>query len=188
MSSDFDVGSDHKAPSETGAETRAETRAENRAETERTGIYWKPSVWALARSAYVADLDHDPGSPGAFVSWLGRALEQHAARTPAQRVAISKDPQLRDLTGAGVNQSHPLRVRTIELVKEAVIADRGELGRVVSRSAFAAEAVVAAAQTARERLGRPLPPPPARLSNRPPLSRPRRRVPSGSDSAPTGAS
>ena len=114
------------------------------AETERTGIYWKPSLWALARSAYVADLDHDPGSPDAFVSWLGRALEQHAARTPAQRVEISEDPQLQNVTGAGVNRSHPLRVRTIELVEEAVIADRGELGRVVSRSAFAAEAIVAA--------------------------------------------
>lgn len=138
------------------------------AETERTGIYWKPSLWALARSAYVADLDHDPGSPDAFVSWLGRALEQHAARTPAQRVEISEDPQLQNVTGSGVNRSHPLRVRTIELVEEAVIADRGELGRVVSRSAFAAESVIAAARAARERLGRPLPPPPARLSNRPP--------------------
>lgn len=138
------------------------------AETERTGIYWKPSLWALARSAYVADLDHDPGSPDAFVSWLGRALEQHAARTPAQRVEISEDPQLQNVTGSGVNRSHPLRVRTIELVEEAVIADRGELSRVVSRSAFTAEAVVAAARGARERLGRPLPPPPARLSNRPP--------------------
>lgn len=138
------------------------------AETERTGIYWKPSLWALARSAYVADLDHDPGSPDAFVSWLGRALEQHSARTPAQRVKISEDPQLQNVTGSGVNRSHPLRVRTIELVEEAVIADRGELGRVVSRSAFAAEAVVAAARAARERMGRPLPPPPARLGNRPP--------------------
>lgn len=138
------------------------------AETERTGIYWKPPLWALARSAYVADLDHDPGSPDAFVSWLGRALEHHAARTPAQRVAIAADPQLQNVTGAGVNRSHPLHIRTIELVKEAMIADRGELGRVVSRSAFAAEAIVAAAHAARERIGRPLPPPPARLSNRPP--------------------
>ncbi|MEQ7845745.1 hypothetical protein [Nocardioides kribbensis] len=160
MSGDVDAGSGRQAPEGHGGEVGAET--------ERTGIYWRPSLWALARSAYVADLDHDPGSPDAFVSWLGRALEQHAARTPAQRVAISEDPQLQDATGAGVNRSHPLRVRTIELVEEAVIADRGELGRVVSRSAFAAEAVVAAARAARERIGRPLPPPPARLSNRPP--------------------
>ncbi len=159
-----------------GRQTSPEVSAETGAKTERTGIYWKPSLWALARSAYVADLDHDPGSPDAFVAWLGRALEQHAARTPAQRVAIAEDPQLQNVTGTGVNRSHPLEVRTIELVEEAVIADRGELGRVVSRSAFAAEAVVAAAHAARERLGRPLPPPPARLSNRPPR-RPTRSVP-----------
>lgn len=143
------------------------------AEAQRTGVYWKPSLWALARSAYVADLDRDPGCPDSFVAWLGRALEQHAARTPAQRVAIAEDPQLQDVAGTGVNRSHPLRVRTIELVEDAVIIDRRELGRVVSRSAFAAEAVVAAARAARERLGRPLPPPPVRLSNRPPRRRPR---------------
>lgn len=149
--------------------TESETHCDT--ETERIGIYWKPSVWALARSAYVADLDHDPDCPDAFVTWLGRTLEQYAARTPAQRVGISEDPQLQDVAGVGVNRSHPLRVRTVELVEEAVILDRGEFGRVVSRSAFAAEAVVAAAQAARERLGRPLPPPPARLGNRPPRRR-----------------
>lgn len=142
--------------------------------TERSGIYWKPSLWALARSAYVADLDTDPECPDAFVAWLGRALEWHAARTPTQRAAIADDPQLGAATGNGANRSHPLRVSTIEAVEDALILDRRELGRVVSRSAFAHEAVVAAAAAARERLGgRPLPPPPARLSNRPPRRRPR---------------
>lgn len=145
------------------------------ATTERSGIYWKPSLWALARSAYVADLDTDPECPDAFVAWLGRALEQHAARTPAQRAAIGEDPQLHNATGNGANRSHPLRVTTIEALEEALILDRLELGRVVSRSGFAHEAVVAAAATARERLGRPLPPPPARLSNRPPRRAPGRR-------------
>ncbi|WP_341925245.1 hypothetical protein [Nocardioides psychrotolerans] len=161
--------------SDAGAASGRHTSPGFGAETERIGIYWKPSLWALARSAYVADLDHDPGSPDAFVSWLGRALEQHAERTPAQRVALAGDLQLQNVTGSGFTRSHPLPVRTIELIEEAVIADRRELGRVVSRSAFTAEAVVAAAQAARERLGRPLPPPPARLSNRPPR-RPTRPV------------
>lgn len=151
--------------------------------TERSGIYWKPTLWALARSAYVADLDTDPDCPDAFVAWIGRALEQHAARTPAQRAAVAEDPQLRNAAGAGVNRSHPLKVRTVELVEEAVVLDRLELGRVVSRSAFAAEAVIAAAKAARERLGRPLPPPPARLSNRPPRRPPHqvRRLAPASD-------
>ncbi len=98
-------------------EMSTEPDGQRDAEAQRTGVYWKPSLWALARSAYVADLDRDPGCPDSFVAWLGRALEQHAARTPAQRVAIAEDPQLQDVAGTGVNRSHPLRVRTIELVE-----------------------------------------------------------------------
>lgn len=141
--------------------------------TERSGIYWKPTVWALARSAYVADLDRSR------VSGRVRRLARSGAREARcpYAVAASCDrggPQLGDAAGAGANRSHPLRTRTIQLVEEAVLRDRLELGRVVSRSAFAAEAVVAAAKAARERLGRPLPPPPIRLSNRPPRRRPPR--------------
>ena len=46
------------------------------------GIYWKPGVWDLARSAYIADLDTDAYSPGSFVGWLAQALEVHAKRSP----------------------------------------------------------------------------------------------------------
>ena len=38
------------------------------------GMYWKPGVRALARSAYLADLDTDADSPGSFVGWLAQAL------------------------------------------------------------------------------------------------------------------
>ncbi|WP_278258265.1 hypothetical protein [Nocardioides convexus] len=60
--------------------------------TTPVGIYWKPGVWDLARSAYVADLDTDPDSPGSFVGWLAQALEPaRQALTPAAR-RVSRPP------------------------------------------------------------------------------------------------
>ena len=142
------------------------------------GFYWKPGVWDLARSAYVADLDSDPESPGAFVGWLAQALELHARRSPQQRAdlagAAERNPA-QVSTRKSFNKKHDLSASTIEAVEDAIVADRQELGRVVARSAFAQEAVIAAAEEARRRLGRELPPPPQKLSNRPPRRRPARQ-------------
>ncbi len=71
--------------------------------TTPVGIYWKPGVWDLARSAYVADLDTDADSPGSFVGWLARALELHARRSPQQRAVII----VADAVHRGVD--HPAR-------------------------------------------------------------------------------
>lgn len=38
------------------------------------GIYWKPGVWDLARSADLAALDTDADSPSSFGGWLAQAL------------------------------------------------------------------------------------------------------------------
>jgi hypothetical protein len=141
------------------------------------GIYWKPGIWDLARSAYVADLDTDPESPGAFVGWLAQALELHARRSPEQRaelVAAAEQHPAQVSTRKSFNKKHDLPTSTIEAVEDAIVTDRQELGRVVPRSAFAQEAVIAAADEARRRLGRDLPPPPQKLSNRPPRRRPMR--------------
>jgi hypothetical protein len=48
------------------------------------------------------------------------------------------------------------------------VADCQQLGRMLARSAFAQEAVIVVAEEARWRLGRELPPPPQKLSKRPP--------------------
>ncbi len=142
------------------------------------GIYWKPGVWDLARSAYVADLDSDPDSPGSFVGWLAQALELHARRSPEKRAELAaageKHPALVSVTRRSVNTAHPLPASTMEEVDAAIITDREELGRALGRSAFTQEAVIAAAGAARDRLGRALPPPPQKLSNRPPRRRPAR--------------
>jgi hypothetical protein len=142
-------------------------------QTAEVGIYWHPAVWDLARSAYVADLDTDDDSPGSFVGWLDRALDRHARRTPAERAALA-DTARRDDTSESrkpFNRAHHLGASTVQAAENAIITDRGDLGRMVSVSEFVREAVVAAAADARRRYGRDLPPPPARLSNRPPRRR-----------------
>jgi hypothetical protein len=136
------------------------------------GVYWPAESWDLARSAYVADLDADPDSPASFAGWLGRALEQHAARSPAERAAAGEQPPERS-PGRGTSRGHRVGQAVIDAVEQAIVVDRRELGRVVSRSGFALEAVAAAASQARRRLGRPLPPPPRRLASRPPRRGPR---------------
>jgi signal transduction histidine kinase len=142
------------------------------------GIYWKPGVWDLARSAYVADLDTNADSPGSFVGWLAQALELHARRSPQQRAELAaageKHPALVSVTRKSFNKKLDLPASTIEALEVALAADRQELGRMLARSAFAQEAVIAAAEEARRRLGRDLPPPPQKLSNRPPRRRPAR--------------
>lgn len=141
------------------------------------GIYWDQQLWDLARSAYVADLDSDPASPDAFVGWLHQAIEKYAVRTPATRAQLLAEldaeagPEAGVGVGAGgrgISKTYPLKQRTIDALEQAIVDDRRDLGRMVSRSGFVQEAVRAAAAEARRRRGRELPPAPARLPNRPP--------------------
>lgn len=136
-----------------------------------TGTYWDRETWDLARSAYVADLDTDPDSPDAFVGWLHRALEQHVQRGPEGRAALQIPPARRPQQGepAGLSRTYPLRASTIDALEEAIIQDRQIARRMLSRSGFLREAVIAAARQAQARLatGATLPPAPERLPNRP---------------------
>jgi len=133
---------------------------------EQLGVYWPRSSWDLARSTYVADLDTDPDSPAVFADWLAGVIERHATRTPAERAHVAD--QIRDAEeGRGSSKAHRVGRTTIDQLESAIVDDRRH-GRIVSRSAFVREAVHAASKATRARLGRPLPPAPARLSNRPP--------------------
>lgn len=144
-------------------------------ETLRLSVYWRPPVWDLARSAYVADLDSVGESPRSFLGWLAQAVQLHVERSPrgraevADRMAewIAATPSHR----RSFNQSHPVPSFLVDQLEVAVVEDRRELGRLVARSGFVAESVFAAAEEARQRLGRDLPPPPAKLVNRPPHRR-----------------
>lgn len=133
------------------------------------GTYWEPATWEAARSAYIVDLDTDPISPGSFVGWLRHALQRHIDRTPANRASLGVPaPQRKQANGpAKLNKTFPLDVELIEALKAAIVEERVN-GRVLSRSGFIHEAVTAAADQAKERLGANLPTAPARLPNRPP--------------------
>ncbi|MDN5898475.1 MAG: hypothetical protein L0H74_00220 [Brachybacterium sp.] len=140
-----------------------------RASTRTIGIYWKPPVWDLARAAYTADLIDDPECPVGLIGWLDRALAEHARRSPKDRARLveAREWPADNTHRKGFNQAHPLGAETLEAVEEAITADLEELSRPGSRSRFAQEAVLVAAEQARRRRGRPLPPPPRELPNRP---------------------
>jgi hypothetical protein len=128
-----------------------------------TGTYWDSRTWDLARSAYIADLDTDPDSPDAFIGWLQRALVDYAGLGPLRRAELAASIVLEPVASRGFSKAFPLQVEVVEALEQAIIDDRRELGRVVSRAGFVREAVTHAAQCARLRLGRDLPPAPARL-------------------------
>lgn len=152
------------APSNPGT-----TPAASGANVDQLGVYWPRSTWDLARSAYVADLDSDLDSPKAFVGWLARVIARHIARTPAVRAKIA-DHIPATAEGRGSSKGHRVGRAMIDALEIAIIDDR-QYGRIVSRSAFVLEAVHVAGEEARARLGRPLPPPPAKLTNSPPRRR-----------------
>lgn len=133
------------------------------------GTYWDTGTWAAARSAYIADLDTDPTSPGSFVGWLHQALQRHIDRTPSGRAGLGIPvPQRKQANGpAKLNRTFPMDVGLVEGLEAAIVQDRVN-GRILSRSGFIHEAVTAAADQARERLGTNLPSAPVRLPNRPP--------------------
>jgi len=60
-----------------------------------------------------------------------------------------------------------LKATTVNALEDAILTDRRELGRVVSRPEFVRHAALAASDQAEQRLGRRLPPVPLRLPNRP---------------------
>jgi hypothetical protein len=133
-----------------------------------TGTYWDRRTWELARSAYIADLDADPDAPDAFIGWLQRALIEYAGLGPQRRAELAASIVSDPVAGPGFSKAFPLPVEIVQALEQAIIDDRRELGRMVSRAGFVREAVTHAAQRARQRLGRELPPAPPRLPTRPP--------------------
>ena len=141
-----------------GAIVQPVPRAENPQEAAcRREAARRPEVVALMRQQPPID----------NITWYQRWQAEVAA-------AGENHPALVSVTRKSFNKKHDLPASTIEAVEDALVADRQELGRMLARSAFAQEAVIVAAEDARRRLGRELPPPPQKLSNRPPRRRPAR--------------
>lgn len=116
-----------------------------------------------ARAAFLADWEH--GGPETFAAWIQEALRTHAARTPAERPTMP--------TGAsGQTRSFRISDSTRGIIESAHSSDCAA-GRWVSLSAWAAAAITAAADAARQRGPLPTPPPrlPGRLPSRKETSR-----------------
>lgn len=137
-------------------------------EVQRLGTYWRRTTFTAAKSAYLADLDTQPHSPGSFAGWIDRALRDHAALTAEQRQTLTRSlgPEDQD---AGVSRSFLLPTATVRAVEAAIVADRTETGTITTRTAFVSHAARAATTAAQRRYpGDTLPAAPTRLPNRPP--------------------
>lgn len=141
--------------------------AENVEETISTGAYWDPDTWQLARAAYVADLDNDPNAPDAFIGWIHRAIEQHAARGVRGRARLRVQLSPTGDGRRGFNRHHPLRASTRSALEQAIVEDRRSGGVVLSRSGFLREAVIAGIDASRRQAGRELTMVTDRLPNHP---------------------
>lgn len=132
------------------------------------GTYWDPLVWDQARGAYISDLDTDPECPDAFIEWLHHNLLAHARRGGAARAELDIQVPARRRDSQGISRTYPLRTDVLGAMDQAIIEDRVTFGRVLGRSGFIHEAMVAAIAQARRRRGTPLPTPPSRLPTKPP--------------------
>ena len=133
-----------------------------------TGAWWDPQMWALARAAYVWDLDHHPQAPAGFNNWLHWVLQAHVDRGPQGRAQLGVAPREQIPATVGLNRHHPLAVELREALEREIVADRAA-GRLHSRSSWIHEAVAVAVDDARQRAGGQLPPVPdgQRLPNVP---------------------
>lgn len=128
----------------------------------RIGIYFHPDQFDTAKAAYLADWQAG-GDADTFGRWIAQALDEHAARTPAQRGQLTQ-PQERAAT-RGNTRSFSIPANTVARMRESITADQ-QHGRWPSDSAWCGEAITAAVNQARRRAGGSLPTPPARLPNR----------------------
>lgn len=152
------------APARRAPKTRRPARTtEEPAATARVGVYLHADEFDDAKSAYLADLDADPGAPDSFARWVAAAIDTHAGRTPPQRAALARAEVERP---RGFTRSFPVPTDSLDRLRTALLADR-HAGRATSRSAFIADAVASAVATTRARTGGTLPPAPVRLPNKP---------------------
>ena len=108
-----------------------------------------------ARAAFLADWEHGSDAT-TFTTWIQNVLLAHAARTPTQRATLT-------VTASGQTRSFRITDNTRAQINEAVAADCAA-GRWVTLSTWAAAAINAAVDAARQR--GPLPTPPNRLPGR----------------------
>lgn len=131
-------------------------------ETVRLGIYMARETFDAAKSAYLSDWQHG-GQADTFNRWIGQVIDAHAARGAHERARLTRSTERAE--SPSFSRSFSLPAATVERMRDAITADQDE-GRWPSDSAWCSDAIVAAADRAREQAGGTLPQAPARLPNR----------------------
>ena len=151
------------APKATPAAQKTPAPTASASEVTRIGIYLTKEQFTGAKAAYLADWING-GEANTFTRWIGEVLSTHAERTPQERLERST---LRDRSTERIGSSRSFNVPTaaVEKMRAAITADHA-VGRWPSDSAWCAEAIDLATETAKEKNGGTLPTPPVRLPNR----------------------
>lgn len=147
----------------TSAQRRSKTVPPDKTATQRVSIYLRDEEFEAAKAAYLADW-RTGGQSDTFSRWVAAAVEQHAHVTPNRRAAATDQTQP-GTTGTRQTRSFALPKTTVQTMETAIEADQA-LNRWQSNSEFCAVAVAVAVETARQRVGNPLPTPPSRLPKR----------------------
>ncbi|MBU2698865.1 MULTISPECIES: hypothetical protein [Pimelobacter] len=104
----------------------------------------------LARRAFATDFyEHD--GPAAFSEWLSRAILAHAKRTPGQRAELAQPRREKSRGVKGKLRKIDVRPEISAAVEAGRTADREELRRTTSVSAWCYDAVMAAIDDTRNR-------------------------------------
>lgn len=127
----------------------------------RISLYLHPDTYRDARAAYVVDFEQ-PNPASSYAEWIAAAVRTHADLHSEERGQLAAT--LPDIDRAGVGIHRTVKVSAdIQTVMDAARREDRLAGRVIGRSGFAYEAVLAAIEAARARVGGILPEPPGRL-------------------------
>lgn len=127
----------------------------------RISLYLHPDTYRDARAAYVVDFEQ-PNPASSYAEWVAAAVHTHADLPSAERAQLAGTLPDIDRAGVGIHRTVKVSALIQTVMDDARRQDR-LAGRVIGRSGFAYEAVLAAIDAARTRVGGVLPEPPARL-------------------------
>lgn len=127
----------------------------------RISLYLHPDTYRDARAAYVVDFEQ-PNPASSYAEWVAAAVHAHADLQSEERARLADTLPDVDRAGVGIHRTVKVSADIQTFMDDARRHDR-LAGRVIGRSGFAYEAVLAAIDAARARVGSVLPEPPARL-------------------------
>lgn len=139
----------------------ATTKTSSPTRTARPGIYFHEADFMAAKSAFLADW-RAGGTADKFPTWIAAALDAHASRTPHERAQLVRSATH---AGRGFTRSFDIPGEVEDRMNDAIKQDN-DADRWPTLSAWAGDAIAAAVERAKTRVGGSLPPAPPRLPNR----------------------